>query len=212
MNYIISAAVGYILGSIPTAYLIFKKKQNEDITLKGTGNVGAHNIYEVTNSKMLGLIVMVIDMAKGSLSALIPLFIFGDVFLYPAIASIFAIFAHCFNPTIRFKGGRGLATTAGISIIIFPFLLVVWVILWLLFYALKKDISFGNISATILTGVIFLTTSDIAIKYAYPMPDTKSTLVLFVLSILLLIFIKHIEPLNELISNKSIFRIKKNDQ
>ena len=81
MNYIISAAIGYLLGSIPTAYLIFKKKQNEDITLKGTGNVGAHNIYEITNSKMLGIIVMLIDMAKGSLSALIPLFIFGDVFI-----------------------------------------------------------------------------------------------------------------------------------
>jgi acyl phosphate:glycerol-3-phosphate acyltransferase len=209
MNYIISAAIGYLLGSIPTAYLIFKKKQNEDITLKGTGNVGAHNIYEITNSKMLGIIVMIIDMAKGSLSALIPLFIFGDVFIYPAIASIFAIFAHCFNPTIKFKGGRGLATTAGVTIIIFPYLLVIWVILWLLFYMIKKDISLGNISATIFTGIIFLTTTDIAIKYAYPMPSSKSALVLFVISILLLIFIKHIEPLNEIIGKKSIFRIKK---
>ena len=211
MNFIISAAIGYILGSIPTAYLLFKRKHNEDITLKGTGNVGAHNIYEVTNSKTLGLIVMIIDLAKGTLSALIPLLIFDDVFIYSAISSIFAIFAHCFNPTISFKGGRGLATTAGVSIIIFPYLLVIWVILWLLFYIIKKDILFGNISATIFTGVIFLTTTDIAIKYANPLPDSKSTMVLFVISILLLVFIKHIEPLKDLISNKSIFRISRND-
>ena len=212
MNYLISAVIGYMLGSIPTAYLIFKKKQNEDITTKGTGNVGAHNIYEVTNSKKLGLLVMAIDIAKGSLSALIPYFIFGDIFIYPAIASIFAIFAHCFNPTIGFKGGRGLATTAGACIIIFPYLLAVWVILWILFYIIKKDILFGNITSTILTGIVFFNTTDIAIKYAYPSPLSSSSLVLFVTSVLLLLFIKHIEPLQELISEKRIFRMKRNDK
>jgi len=212
MNYLISAVIGYILGSIPTAYLLLKKKQNEDITTKGTGNVGAHNIYEVTNSKKLGVIVMLIDIVKGSLSALIPLFIFGDIFIFSAIASIFAIFAHCFNPTIKFKGGRGLATTAGVSIIIFPYLLVVWVILWVLFYIIKKDILFGNIAATIMTGIVFFSTTDIAIKYANPSPVSNSSLVLFVISLLLIIFIKHIEPLNELIVDKRIFRIKRNDK
>jgi glycerol-3-phosphate acyltransferase PlsY len=212
MNYLISAIIGYVLGSIPTAYLLFKKKHNEDITTKGTGNVGAHNIYEVTNSKMLGVIVMVIDIAKGVLSALIPIFIFGDIFIFPAIASIFAIFAHCFNPTIGFKGGRGLATTAGVSIIMFPYLLVVWIVLWFLFYILKKDILFGNVAAIIMTAIIFLNTIDISFKYANPAPDSNSSLVLFGTSILLIIFIKHIEPLKDLISNKNIFRIKRNDK
>jgi glycerol-3-phosphate acyltransferase PlsY len=211
MNYLISVLIGYILGSIPTAYLILKKKQNEDITTKGTGNVGAHNMYEVTNSKFLGLIVMVIDIAKGVLSALIPILIFGDIFIFPAIASIFAIFAHCFNPTIGFKGGRGLATTAGVSIVVFPYLMVVWIVLWFLFYIIKKDILFGNVAAIIMTAIIFFNTTDIAIKYANPAPDSDSSLVLFATSILLLLFIKHIEPLNDLIKNKSIFRIKKND-
>jgi glycerol-3-phosphate acyltransferase PlsY len=210
MNYLISALIGYALGSIPTAYLILKKKQNEDITTKGTGNVGAHNLYEVTNSKILGLIVMIIDLAKGVLSALIPIFIFDDIFIYPAIASIFAIFAHCYNPTIGFKGGRGLATAAGVSIIIFPYLLVVWVVLWLLFYILKKDILFGNIAAIIMTAIIFFTTTDIAIKYAIPAPESNSSLVLFMTSILLIIFIRHIEPLKDLISSKRIFGIKRN--
>jgi len=212
MNYLVSAVIGYVLGSIPTAYLLLKNKQNEDITTKGTGNVGAHNIYEVTNSKKLGVIVMLIDIAKGSLSALIPIFIFGDIFIFPAIASIFAIFAHCFNPTIKFKGGRGLATTAGVSIIIFPYLLLVWVLLWSLFYILKKDILFGNIAATIMAGIVFFSTTDIAIKYTHPSPVSNSSLVLFVISLLLIIFIKHIEPLNELIVDKRIFRIKRNDK
>ena len=212
MNYLISALIGYALGSIPTAYIILKKKQNEDITTKGTGNVGAHNMYEVTNSKIWGLVVMIVDLAKGVLSVLIPIWIFGDNFIFPALGSIFAIFAHCFNPTIGFKGGRGLATAAGVSIVMFPFLLVVWIILWLLFYILKKDILFGNIAAVIMTTIVFFTTTEIAIKYANPAPESMTSLVLFMTSILLIIFIKHIEPLKELISNKSIFRIKRNDK
>ena len=212
MNYLISAVIGYALGSIPTAYLILKKKQNEDITTKGTGNVGAHNLYEVTNSKILGIVVMVIDIAKGVLSALIPIFILGDIFIFPAIASIFAIFAHCFNPTIGFKGGRGLATAAGISIVIFPYLMVVWIVLWILFYILKKDILFGNIAAIIMTAIVFFTTTDIAIKYANPAPESTSGLVLFMTAVLVIIFIRHIEPLKDLISSKRIFGIKRNDK
>jgi hypothetical protein len=63
-----------------------------------------------------------------------------------------------------------------------------------------------------MAGIVYFNTTDIAIKYANPSPDSNSSLVFFVISILLLIFIKHIEPLKELISNKSIFRINRNDK
>ena len=212
MNYFVSALIGYLLGSIPTAYLILKRSKGIDIREEGSKNVGTRNVYRLSKSKLLTSSVLIIDVAKGALSAFIPIMIFGPVFIYPAVSSIFAIFAHCFNPWLEFKGGRGLATAAGTSIIIFPYLLIVWVVLWVIFFAIKKDIPFSNISATVMSIILIFNTAEIAIKYANPVPGNISDLILFVISVLLIIFIKHIDRLTELIYDKKIFRIKKNDK
>lgn len=202
MEYLLSSLLGYMLGSIPTAFLILKKSRGIDITNAGSGNVGAMNSYEVTNSKHIGLIVFFIDFFKGILSVLIIKFIYPDQFIYPALSLLFAIFSHCFNPWINFKGGRGLATAAGGAIFIFPYLLFVWVILWILVYMLKKDILIANIFATPFSLIIIFITEKISINYVYPAPSSHGELILLVSGGLLIIFIKHIEPLKEIISKK----------
>lgn len=202
MEYLLSSLLGYMLGSIPTAFLILKKSRGIDITNAGSGNVGAMNSYEVTNSKHIGLIVFFIDFLKGILSVLIIKFIYPDQFIYPALSLLFAIFSHCFNPWINFKGGRGLATAAGGAIFIFPYLLFVWVILWILVYMLKKDILIANIFATPFSLIIIFITEKISINYVYPAPSSHGELILLVSGGLLIIFIKHIEPLKEIISKK----------
>lgn len=211
MSYIISIFIGYILGSFPTAYILLKKSRNIDITKEGSGNVGAYNSYDVTKSKIVGLVVLIIDFLKGFISVLIVSFLFKDDFALQAISLLAAIFSHCYSPWIKFSGGRGLATAAGGSALIFPFLAVVWMILWLIFYLMKKDISLANISSTILTQFVTLSTLDIALKYAYPQPDSASFLALFTLAGLNIILIKHFEPLKEIISNFKAKGIKKND-
>jgi len=212
MNYIISALIGYILGSIPTAYLVLKKSKNIDIRSAGSSNVGAMNSYEVSNSKLLGLLVLLVDAGKGILSVVLTIMLFGDHFIYPALAAIFAVLSHCFNPWIEFKGGRGLATFAGSTIIIFPYLLIVWVLLWVIFFLIKKNILFSNITATILSIFLVFNTIDIAIKYTNPKPETVSSLILFTTAGLIIIFIKHIDPLKELIYDKKIFGMKRNEK
>lgn len=204
MNYLISSIIGYLLGSIPTAYLVLKSKKGLDITKSGSGNVGAMNSYEVTNSKSIGVIVLIIDAFKGVLSVILIGLLYPDNFIFPAISLIFAIFSHCYNPWIGLKGGRGLATAAGGTLILFPFLLVVWVVLWVIFYLLKKDILIGNISATIFSIFLVFNTSDIAMKYANPKAESENDIIFFTISGLLIIFIRHIEPFREIIS-----RIKK---
>ena len=212
MNYLLSALIGFSLGSIPTAYLIIKKTKGIDIREAGSNNVGAMNSYRVSKSKRLGLLVMLIDAGKGYLSVAITTYILGDIFIYPAIASIFGVFAHCFNPWIGFKGGRGLATSAGISISIVPYFLVVWSLLWVMFFILKKNILFSNIGSTIFSLIIFFNTIEIAVKYVKPVPENLSSLVLFVISVITIILIRHLEPLKKLIFEEEIFRIKRNDK
>lgn len=198
MQYLISIFIGYLLGSIPTAFIVMKKK-GIDITSAGSGNVGAMNTYEVSKSKITGFIVFAIDFTKGLLSVLLIKLLFPNEFIYPALAILFSILSHCFNPWINFKGGRGLATAAGGTIIFFPYLLLSWIIIWLISYLYKKDILLSNILATPLSLFLVLGKPELAIKYSFPKPQDVNSLILFSIAGLIIIFIKHIEPLKEII-------------
>ena len=193
MEYLISTVIGYFLGSFPSAYLLVKKSSGVDITKEGSGNVGAYNSLDVTKSKLVGFSVLLIDFLKGTGSVLIPILLFPNEFIYPALSLFFAVLSHCYSPWINFKGGRGLATAAGGAILLFPFLLVVWCVLWVIFYVMRKDISFANITTTLFTLIIVFGTSKIAVKYAYPQPENISTLIMVCSAVLMLIFIKHID-------------------
>jgi glycerol-3-phosphate acyltransferase PlsY len=202
MEYLLSSIIGYLFGSIPTAYLLLKITKGIDITNAGTGNVGAMNSYEVTNSKSIGIIVLIVDFLKGLIPALGVLYLLENSFFIASLSVLFAIFSHCFNPWLGFKGGRGLATAAGGSAIIFPFLPIAWIVFWILIYLIKKDIHIANIFATVLSLVSVLGLPEYIIQYAYPQPVLVNELLLFNSAGLLIIFIKHIEPLKEIISNR----------
>ena len=208
MNYLISSLIGYLLGSIPTGFLLLKKSRGIDIRNEGSGNVGAYNSYDVTKSKMIGLSVLLIDLLKGILSVLIIKFIYPGLFVFPALSLFFAVFSHCYNPWLNFKGGRGLATAAGGSMFLVPVLVAAWGILWVIFYISRKDILFANIAATIMSVLVVFNTGNIAVKYSFPQPNDESSLVLLSTSVLILIFIKHIDPLKELVQKQLK---KKND-
>jgi acyl phosphate:glycerol-3-phosphate acyltransferase len=208
MSYLLSAVIGYLFGSIPTAYLLIKKAKGIDIRNEGSGNVGAYNSFDVSKSKLVGISVLLIDLLKGIASVLIIKFIFPGSFTLPALSLFFAVFSHCYNPWIGFDGGRGLATAAGGALFIIPLLPIVWLILFFVFYALKKDILFANIIAIIMTILVVFSLIKIETKYSFPNPEDESSLVLFSTSILVLIFIKHVEPLKELLQK---YLKKKND-
>lgn len=203
MDYLISALFGYLSGSFPTAYIILKKKKGIDIRNVGSGNVGAMNSYEVTNSKLLGIFVFVIDFLKGLLPVLFFVYVLNFSFSLSSLSLLFSIFSHCFNPWLQFRGGRGLATAAGgISFLFFP-LLILWIVLWITTFLIKKDILISNIFATALSLVFSLIISQYFLDFVFPKPFLVSELLLFISSGLILIFIKHIEPLKEILNKQS---------
>jgi acyl phosphate:glycerol-3-phosphate acyltransferase len=209
MNYLISCIIGYVLGSFPTAYILLKKVKGIDVTSTGSGNVGAMNSYEISESKMIGFLVFIIDALKGLLSVYLPLLIFPIDFIYPASALLFAVLSHCYNPWLNFKGGRGLATAAGGSLLLFPFMPILWMLLWLIIFLTKKDILLANVWANFMTLVLIFLSSNIAFKYSFPKADSVSSLLLFSTALLILVFVRHIEPLKEIIKNKSFFQKEK---
>ena len=202
LNYILLCVIAYLIGSIPFSYFILKSKRKIDITKEGSGNAGAMNSYEVSGSKQIGIIVLMLDALKG----FIPAFILGKYLMLDLtlmmVPALMIIIGHNFSIWLGFKGGRGLATAAGLAVYINFWFLIIWLSLFGIFYLIKRDIHIGNIFATILMPVIVLITRDIIIKFTYDYGwgrDTANMLFPYIAVVSFLILFKHIEPMSFLI-------------
>ena len=139
-----------MIGSFPTAFLLVKWKAEIDIRQAGSGNVGTLNTMEVTGSKGLGIAVLIIDMLKGVLSVVLAMSLFGHAFWIPGAAGLSAIAGHSFPVWLKFKGGRGLATAAGVFLVLGWVFVVIWLVLWGVTYLLFRSIHAGNVLASLL--------------------------------------------------------------
>jgi glycerol-3-phosphate acyltransferase PlsY len=154
MYHLISFIAGYLLGSIPTAFLLVKEKAGIDIQRAGSGNVGAFNVFSVTRSKLLAFTVGMLDGLKGFVIT------FGAVHLLGAAPSVGmtgmvgAVVGHNYPVWLRFKGGRGLATAAGGFFAVGVSYTIVWCLSWLLFNPWKKDIVTANVCSSIFTPIV----------------------------------------------------------
>ncbi|ACF13666.1 protein of unknown function DUF205 [Chloroherpeton thalassium ATCC 35110] len=143
------ALLSYFIGSIPFAFLFIRYKLKKDIRTLGTGNVGAMNSFDVTGSKMIGISVAVLDAMKGILSVLIAKYVFGDEERHLMIASFFAVLGHNYPIWLKLKGGRGLSTAAGSTLIFAPAIPILWSAFWMLLKFVSRNVHFQNIFATL---------------------------------------------------------------
>jgi len=115
---IIAIAIGYLLGSIPSAYIAGRLKKGVDIRQVGGGNLGALNtVREI--GLLPGLAVLIADIAKGSLAVLIAHWL-GLPMIWIFIAGFAAVVGHNWSGFLGFKGGRGAATTIGVLLALVP--------------------------------------------------------------------------------------------
>ncbi|MFA7419877.1 MAG: glycerol-3-phosphate acyltransferase [Melioribacteraceae bacterium] len=201
MNYIYSFIIGYLLGSFPTAYLLLKRSHGLDITQNGSGNVGAMNSFEVTSSKKIGMIVLIVDALKGWLSAFITYTFFGETFLVAIVGIAAAVFSHCYTPWLKFKGGRGLATAAGGALFISIPVIIVWALNWVAVYLFSKSIHLGNFMATLFTAVSAFTYPQLMIMFSFKIPSSVIEYGISVTIIMIIILSKHIIPMRDYIKS-----------
>lgn len=145
---IIVVIASYLLGSIPSAYLAGKWSKGEDITKAGTGTTGAANVWQ-TISRTAAVMIFLADMSKG----VIPLLVSRQLgFGLPAqIASgLAAIIGHNWSLFLRFRGGRGIAASVGVVLILAPIEVAVSVIISLLGAPLRKLALFVLVAIIIL--------------------------------------------------------------
>ncbi len=146
---------GYFIGSIPTAFLVVRRKLGLDIRGAGSGNVGGYNAATVTGSTGTGVLVGVLDALKGVVASFGAWLLFPDDVMVQYAAFLGAIVGHNYPVWLKFKGGRGLATAAGAMFGVGVFFTAAWVSSWVvLFLLFKKDILKANLGATILAPVL----------------------------------------------------------
>src|SRR5512147_2237624 len=104
---------GYLIGSVPWAFILVRLRSNRDIRKEGSGNVGTLNSYVVTGSRKVGVAVLLLDLAKGFAAAEFGRMVGGGDFSTAAVGLLAAILGHNYPVWLRFKGGRGLAPAAG---------------------------------------------------------------------------------------------------
>ena len=183
MIYLLAALFGYLLGSIPFGLVLSKMAGYGDIRKIGSGNIGATNVLR-TGNKPLALATLVLDIGKGAIAASIILaFVNYNAAL---VAGLFALIGHCFPIWLKFKGGKGVATTLGTFIAIQPLLGLITCGIWLI-SALIFRIS--SLSALIAVGI----TPTIA-HFLYGNANLSG----FCAAVAALVYIKHRENIKRL--------------
>ncbi len=143
--------IGYLLGSVNFAILISGRKYHDDVREHGSGNAGMTNMLR-TYGKKAAILTFVGDFLKGAVAVLIGLFAAGEVCAY--LTGFFCILGHSFPIFSHFKGGKGVATTAGVILALEPWVFLVLFGIFLLVFFVTKYVSLASVMGMIFYPVV----------------------------------------------------------
>ena len=184
MDYIITALVSYLFGSIPFGYLFTKILLKKDIRNVGSGNIGATNVLR-TGNKSLGYLTLILDIAKAVVPVIYIKFNYPDL-VY--ISALCAFLGHLFPIWLKFKGGKGVATFVGILISINIYYALVFGIVWALTFLISRYSSLSSLFASISIPIYLLIIN-------------QSNIIFFII-MFVLIFYTHRENIKRLINKE----------
>lgn len=202
LTYVVVVGVNYLIGSLPTAYLLVKWKTQQDVRKMGTGNVGALNSYEVTGSRFVGLAVLLVDLMKGAFSVLLTRFLSDGTFTFLGLSALSVVVGHNYNVWLGFKGGRGLAAAAGAVLVVNWVFVAVWGALWSVTYMLTKNIHKGNVLAIVVTPFVAALLSEKMVDWGLLKQEDTSLFIVFGFLLCTLLFLRHLQPIREMLSGK----------
>jgi glycerol-3-phosphate acyltransferase PlsY len=162
--FIVIAVAAYLLGSIPAGYLVARAK-GIDIRAVGSGNIGATNVFRILG-KPAGVLVLVVDGLKGFAACswladfVIQLFAVApdQIENLRIVAGISAVLGHNFTCWLKFKGGKGIATSAGVFFALAPLAAGIALVTWIVTAVLTRYVSIASIAAAVaLPTAVWLT-------------------------------------------------------
>jgi glycerol-3-phosphate acyltransferase PlsY len=172
----------YLLGAIPFSFIAGKLLKGIDLREHGSKNLGATNVYR-TLGTVPAIIVLLLDIGKGTLATLLPSFFLQSNFVqyYQLGMGLVAIIGHTFSIFVGFKGGKGVATSAGVFLALNPLSIGIAFTVWLILVITTRYVSLGSIIGAISLPVV-IAIEIFILKYKVFIP-------IFVLSIIVAIFV-----------------------
>ena len=168
--YIILGIVSYLLGSISSAVWIGKRFYGIDIREHGSGNAGATNMLRVLGKKS-AIPVFLIDFVKGFIAVSIALFTElegNELFILKLSLALLAVVGHMYPLYSNFKGGKGVATTAGAMLAVVPIALLFSLAVFVLILIITKYVSLSSMIAGIsFPSFIYITEGELSIKFYF---------------------------------------------
>lgn len=163
-----NGAVGWILALVPVAYLLgtfpsaslVARQHGVDVTKEGSGNPGASNVVRLLGWKA-GALVLVLDAAKGAIAAAAGLAIDGHQGAW--ILGVAAVMGHIFPVWSKFKGGRGVATGAGVFLVVYPGVTLVLALVWILIARGLHKASVASLTVAVLAPIVVIVRGGAAI-------------------------------------------------
>ncbi len=136
----------YLLGSIPVGVILTKLLGKGDVRKAGSGNIGATNVARVAGP-LAGVLTLALDAAKGAAAVWLAAHFTNQSAAWMVIAGLSALIGHCFPVWLGFRGGKGVATAAGVFLVLCPLALLGSLTLFILVVVFSRYVSLGSISA-----------------------------------------------------------------
>jgi acyl phosphate:glycerol-3-phosphate acyltransferase len=160
-GYILSAIAAYFVGSLPTGFLVAKAR-GIDIRTVGSGNIGATNVFRILGKKA-GIAVLLIDGLKGFVAcrflSTLPLqFVGGDPVILMVVTGVAAVLGHNYTVWLKFKGGKGIATSAGVLAALNPPAFLLILMTWAVVFLLTRYVSLASVAAALVLPFSFILT------------------------------------------------------
>ena len=200
-TYIIVSIIAYLLGSISFSVIFSKKLAGFDVREKGSGNAGTTNMLRSIGVKA-AVITLLCDILKGVVVILIAILIGNivdglDDALLVQLAGIFVIIGHTFPIFFGFKGGKGIATSLGVLLMINWQIGLICLVFALILMAITRMVSVGSIAAAILFPVLV-----VFIGQNYIVPVNNWSYLIFSIIIAILVLFNHRENLKRIFTGK----------
>lgn len=153
MNYVLGCIVCYLLGAVPFSVLFSRGMLHKDVRRYGSGNPGTSNMTRAFGIKY-GLLVLLFDMAKGFGAVYLGQWIMGPLGAY--IGALCAVAGHNWPIYLKFKGGKGVATTVGVMLAFVPYITLIAMACFLVVLAVSRYFSLGSLVCLGLVWVLVI--------------------------------------------------------
>jgi glycerol-3-phosphate acyltransferase PlsY len=182
--------LAFLIGGIPTGYILVKVLKKRDIRDFGSGNIGFSNVYR-TEGIIPGALVLFIDVTKAFLVTFFFSNFFSSTILFRLLLGITVILGNIFTPLLKFKGGKGVATSFGVALALNPFAAFCALCTFLVTVKLTRYMSVGS-----LVGVtVYVITSYLFYEYA----NFNTYSLVFSVLVFFAIFLRHISNIKRLL-------------